>query len=634
MQVHVSGGADSHQRGAPLRAVKLNSLSCIYCRRKKIRCNRQTPCLNCTKANVECTFPHPARNAQKKRHSQTSELTARLGRLEQAIFDLSENIRLRDVTPASLTGSYSHPVLQSPANTHTTGTLGSHADTFSDNNQGPAISIELEKHRTNNSLFFGPRNIVNHLPLIYPDPLQRQAIWQSYLDNVAPLVTIVHRPSLEKLWGQVNQSWDTFEEADKSLVFAVYLSAIMSMTPAQCFEKLGEQQDSAIVRCRSAVEQALTQADLINSCDFTLLQCAVLYLITIRRYDKEYFVWAMTAVILRLAQRLELHRESSLSVISPLNAEISRRLWWHILALDVQCAEDHRTEPLIHNRQFDTRLPLNINDEDLVLEADELPSERSGYTDMTFSLIRFEVTATYRFLKYSSFIQSNSPAEDLLTSRQQHVIDLEHRLCEKYLQYSNTKSTVHWLCAAIAWLVLAKLRVSVYDTVTSGDMPNTKLNAGIREFLFATSIDIIELSVILETSHKNHGNWNWMFKNNNQWQALSFVLAELCLRPLDTDADRAWRAVDDAFPLWESQDACAQKEAWSIVSRLKERAIQARRQQLVISRMPAPALARQYCRSFPVVENDCPNNANDVRQSRSTRSETPSCFPVNSSHSH
>lgn len=557
-----------------------------------------------------------------------------MGRLEQAISDLNENIRLRGETPASLAGLYSHPVLQSPTNTHTTGILGDLVDTFSDNNQGLAIAVELEKHENNSTLLFGPRNIVKHLPFIYPDPLQRQAIWQSYLDNVAPLVTIVHRPSLEKLLEEVNEPGDTFDKADKTLVLAMYLSAIMSMTPAQCFEKLGEQQGSAIVRCRSAVEQALTEADLFNSCDFALLQGAVLYLITIRRYDEGHFVWTMIAVILRLAQRLELHRESSLSVTSPLNAEMSRRLWWHILALDVQCAEDHRTEPLIHNRQFDTRFPLNINDEDLVLGAKEFPCERSGYTNMTFSLIRFEVTATYRLLKYSSSIQSNSPAEGLLASRQQHVIGLEHRLCEKYLQYSNTKATVHWLCAAISWLVLAKLRVSVYDTVTSGDMPNTNLEAGIREFLFATSIDIIELSVILETSHRNLGNWNWMFKNNNQWQPLSLVLAELCLRPLGTDADRAWRAVDYAFPLWESQDACTQKEAWSIVSQLKERAIQARRQQLVISRMPAPALARQYSRSFPVLENEYLNNANNVRQSISTRSETPSCFPENSSHLH
>jgi hypothetical protein len=412
----------------------------------------------------------------------------------------------------------------------------------------------------NSTLLFGPKVISHRLPFICPNSLQRQAIWQSYLENVAPLVTIVHRQSLENILAQVNHSEDTLEQSDKTLVRAVYLSAIMSMTPSQCFDKLGEQQESAIVRHRLAVEQALCEADLFNSHDFTLLQSALLYLISIRRHDKGHFVWTMTAVILRLAQRLELHRESALSVMSPMNAEMSRRVWWHILALDVQSAEDHRTEPLIHDWQFDTRFPLNINDEDLALGAGGFPCERSGYTDMTFSLIRFEITATYRLLKYFLVTKPDSSADDLLTSRQQHVICLEHRLREKYLQYSNTTATVHWLCATISWLVLAKLRVSVYDTVTSGDMSNTGLKVDIREFLMATSIDIIELSVSLETSQKSLGNWTWMFKNNNQWRALSFVLAELCLYPLCTDADRAWRAIDDAFLLWAPQDACAPKE--------------------------------------------------------------------------
>jgi hypothetical protein len=131
---------------------------------------------------------------------------------------------------------------------------------------------------------------------------------------------------------------------------------------------------------------------------------------------------------------------------------------------------------------------------------------------------------------------------------------------------------------------------------------------------------------LLETNQKDLGNSTSMFKNNNQWHALSFVLTELCLRPLGTDADRAWRAVDYVLPLWESQGACAQQEIWLIVSQLKERAIQARRRQLVISRIPTSMLARQYSRSFPVVAPQHLNNTNDARQPLSMCPETPFSF--------
>lgn len=31
--------------------------SCVICRRRKVRCDKQNPCSNCRKANIACTFP-------------------------------------------------------------------------------------------------------------------------------------------------------------------------------------------------------------------------------------------------------------------------------------------------------------------------------------------------------------------------------------------------------------------------------------------------------------------------------------------------------------------------------------------------------------------------------------------------
>lgn len=463
-------------------------------------------------------------------------------------------------------------------------------------------AVELDSPETHNALLFGPQPTTYPLPFVGPNTSQRRILWQSYLENVAPLVTIVHRPSLEQLLEQANKSEDVIDKPRKALLFAVYLSAITSMTPAQCLEKIGEQQEQAICRYRFAVEQALTQADFINSHSLNLLQSAVLYLICIRRHDKRNFVWTMIAVVWRLAQRLGLHRESALSAKSPIEIEMSRRLWWHISVVDVQCAEDNRTEPMIQDGQYDTRFPLNINDNDLILGATEFPREHLGFTDMTFSLIRFQITASYRVLKRSLTVQPNVSAEDMVTHRQQIVTDLERRLHENHLQYCNTGNTIHWLCSTISRLVLSKLRFYVYDAVIPGKIPTTDRMAKIHEFLFATSVDIIELSVLLEISQRDVGNWTWVFKNNNQWNALAFVLAELCVRPSGPDVDRAWLAVTSAYNLWNSQDTQAQKEIWPGISRLMDQAIQAKRHQLGLeSCRDVSTLTRQYCRPFPVV---------------------------------
>ncbi|GLA09616.1 hypothetical protein AnigIFM60653_011947 [Aspergillus niger] len=483
---------------------------------------------------------------------------------------------------------------------------------FWDGSQGQAV--ESDSPRTHSALLFGSRPTTNYLPFIGPNRSQQHILWQSYLQNVAPLVTVVHRPSLEQLLAQANKPEVVIDEANKALLFAVYFSAVISMTSAQCLDKLGEQQEKAIRRYRFAVEQALTRADFMNSPNMTLLQSAVLYLICIRLHDEQNFVWTMIAVVLRLAQRLELHHESALSDKLPIDAEMCRRLWWHISVLDVQCAEDLCTEPMIHDGQSDTRLPLNINDNDLIRGATDFPNERLGFTDMTFSLIRFQIATTYRVLKHALIVQPDISAQDMVARRQQLVFDVERRLYEKHLQYCNTSVTIHWLSSTICQLVLSKLRLYIYPAVTPGDRPTTDSVAKIHDFLFATSVDIIELSVLLETSRRDFGNWNWVFKNSNQWNAIAFVLAELCVRPPGPAVDRAWLAITSTYNSWKSQDSQAQNKNWPAISQLMDRATQARRRQLGLACGDEPTLLLQYRRPFPMVGPRSSDTIDDPRQ--------------------
>jgi len=117
---HVSGSVSAHQRtngpgGVPSRAAQRNVLSCIYCREKKIRCNRQNPCSNCVKVRVECIFPRPARVVRKKRDTASAELSARMARLEETVVSLNENIKWRIDTMASPAVSLSPPAIESTA---------------------------------------------------------------------------------------------------------------------------------------------------------------------------------------------------------------------------------------------------------------------------------------------------------------------------------------------------------------------------------------------------------------------------------------------------------------------------------------------------------------------------------------
>ena len=67
-----------------------------------------------------------------------------------------------------------------------------------------------------------------------------------------------------------------------------------------------------------------------------------------------------------------------------------------------------------------------------------------------------------------------------------------------------------------------------------------------RERLFTTSVEVIEFSHLLEES-ENTAKWGWLFRTYMQWQAVAFVLSELCTRPPGPVLDRAWRAVDSVY---------------------------------------------------------------------------------------
>lgn len=83
----------------------LNPRSCVTCRKRKVRCDKQMPCSNCRRAQIPCAFPAPGRaprqprpkdpNAPPKNSSQRElELMKRLRKLEGIVEELSGQIEV------------------------------------------------------------------------------------------------------------------------------------------------------------------------------------------------------------------------------------------------------------------------------------------------------------------------------------------------------------------------------------------------------------------------------------------------------------------------------------------------------------------------------------------------------------
>lgn len=369
----------------------------------------------------------------------------------------------------------------------------------------------------------------------------------------------------------------SLDKNTEALTFAIYLSAVISMTPQQCLSELGEEREPTLKRFRFATEQALARANFLNSQNTTLLQAAVLFLSCIRNQDESRFVWTLSAVVLRIATGLGLHRDGSNFGLNPLEAEIRRRIWWHICVLDVRAAEDHGTDPMIIDEMYDTHFPSNIYDEDISPDSVTLPPEQIGCTDMTFSLIRCEITSVYRQLTYIPPGSSTAPRK--LEDREGLIERLNARLNERYIRHCDMQVPLQWVCATVARLIVAKLWMIVHHPLAARDLNQPTLSQDTRNRLLVTSIEIIEFSHLLERNESTV-RWNWLFSTYIQWHAVAFVLAELCVRPLCPGVDRAWLAVNSVFHEWEQQATQKKKGMlWRPLAKLMKRATEFRKTQ-------------------------------------------------------
>ncbi|CAI7620867.1 unnamed protein product [Penicillium glandicola] len=613
------------------------SRSCVTCRRRKVRCNKRSPCSNCTKAGIDCIFPPPGRAPRKSKRPPDAELLSRLRRLEGVIDHLSgggntEVASTSTRAPSSTTGSStvrSELTAPTPVSTGTQKqaagsvcpfeqsdpkklapnkfenefgrlvidegrsryvsnrlwtSLGDEIEELQDildhssSEEDDVPSPESSQSSSHDGFLFGFYSLSKSLREFHPPIPKVSILWETYRENVAPLVTIVHRPTARELFTEAARHPDTLDKNSEALVFSMYLCSIVSMKPDECLFQFGEDRATAVKRYRFATEQALAKAGFLNTQSLILLQAAVLFLVCVRREDDSKFVWSMTSIVLRLAQSLGLHRDGTNFGLKPFETEMRRRLWWHISLLDVRSSEDHGTDPLIHENMYDTRLPLNVNDDELSPDMENPPEEREGCTDATFCLIRCEITSALRRANYvcpgAQLRPPNSLPPVEFAGRMIQIIS--DRCEQRYIRHCDMNIPAQWCAATVGRLILAKLWLIVHHPMTRKDRGN--VSQATRESLFLTAIEVLEFGHLLEADPKT-AKWGWLFRTNMQWHGVAFVLSEICVRPICPMTDRAWNAVNLIYTEWVAQATHKKGMLWRPLAALMKKAAATRSKQ-------------------------------------------------------
>jgi hypothetical protein len=190
-------------------------------------------------------------------------------------------------------------------------------------------------------------------------------------------------------------------------------------------------------------------------------------------------------------------------------------------------------------------MPINVNDEDLDPKMASLPESKTGCTQMTFGLIRFEISNTLRRLQYvppgprrcNKFFSELS-----VEKKEQWVRDLHERLENQYLKDTDMNVPLYWVVATISRLIMSKLWLIIYHPFQRLD-GGSSLPQEVRDKLFSTSLENCEYSILLETEEKTK-RWGWLFRTYTQWHAIAFMLSELTVRTTGSEVDRAWKMID------------------------------------------------------------------------------------------
>ncbi|KAH6952686.1 fungal-specific transcription factor domain-containing protein [Fusarium avenaceum] len=428
------------------------ALSCEQCRRRKIRCDRSLPCVNCVKSKISpCTYAPthvPASRARKAtNHAVGADSTSHVPARSAAV-DLTRKQSLSDTSARQTSSSIPSSTVGSNSGASTVDALAARVKELE---QKLAESCYItqpaegklwqdEDHQedeapmkgtVSKTRFFGQShwmNGVNMFPGIVdvlkqaesqkaqaymgaskckalartikkhrlrpvstdklgetiPERGLADQLVDAYFDTFEGVLRILHRPTF---YAEYERYWQNPKAASQVFVMQLQLCMAMGATVHDDIFSLRSTsmqwvQEVQIWLMLPSEKSRMTIAGVQIMCMMCLAKacCAV----------GQDLTWISTGSLVRQAMYMGLHREPRLLAnMSVYRSEIRRRLWATILELNLQTSYDAGGPPLLSPKHYDTRLPANLNDDQLTDEpdADRQPtSDPETLTDMSVQL--------------------------------------------------------------------------------------------------------------------------------------------------------------------------------------------------------------------------------------------------------
>ncbi|KAJ5726314.1 uncharacterized protein N7483_007671 [Penicillium malachiteum] len=595
--------------------------SCVICRSRKVRCDKLSPCSNCRRANIACIYPSGdrpprwARRLERAERPVTGEVMDRLHHLESLVKELTEQLEQAYAAAKSPAASSNSPENSShsrdPSYQENSGTGSSDNvhdkfgrlvlnDAKKSCYVGSAfwswVNDELDDLKMETSNIAAANDESSDDELSYKTPSTQELgrtpsdrhipfLINVFSENVNIIAQTVHIPTIDKMMRDLRGDLSKLTPANEALMFSIYYAAVTSMEEDDVMINFGVAKTDLNLKYRLGLEHALANADFLNTPDLALVQSLAIFLLLARRHDSPRYVWMMTGIAIRMAIALGLQRDGShFGYLTPFEIEMRRRVWWSLIALDVRTSEDQGSDFTIILGSFDTKMPLNINNEDISPDSTETPVERDGLTDMSFPRVNLAISDLSK--KMMARVSKTTTMEE----QSGFLDEMYQRLQDGFLQFSESEPNIlHWVSTAVTRLVMAKMTLITFSPVLFSSATE-RISEEMRNKLLVAAIEIAEYNHALN-SEEGCRQWRWAFQTYTHWYAIVYLLIEITRRPFSPIVERAWVALHSIWLIPTQSHMNKNLRVWIPLRKLRLKAQQHRESEILRLRADADAVA-------------------------------------------
>lgn len=385
-----------------------------------------------------------------------------------------------------------------------------------------------------------------------PAEMIRQ-LWQTFIENVNPLVKVVHIPSLQTAMDKAISNIENIPRGFEALMFAIYHIAIISLTDDECKDIMGETRTILLRRYLAATKAALSRARFMSTASIVVLQALAIHLISIRDIYEPRALWNLTGVAIRIAEGMGMRIDGKLLGLSLFETEIRRRLWWQLKLHDSRAAE------LCGQAKFQDfglnntspKKPANVNDADLHPSMLQAPEESTRPTEMIWCMFRSELAGfasaqIARMPKLDKAVFSNHEyaAMDNMKIKDVFIHGLIDDLETKFLRFCDPSQPLQLMVLFGARCATNIIRFMTYHPrkwANHDQVPSSE-----QQLVWDVVLQLLEQYNQMQSSPQLR-RFAWSVPYFIQWHAVIHVLDTLRAKPLHLDAGKAWGLVNTLY---------------------------------------------------------------------------------------